>query len=78
MLTGYWGLWTTGGTPTPILRKIADETRRTIAMPEVSQQIIAMGFLPIGSGPEEFSALLDAEFKRWKSVADAAKITLKD
>lgn len=78
MLTGYWGMWTTGGTPAPIVRKIVDETRRTIAMPDVAQQIISMGFLPIGSGPEEFSSFLDAEFKRWKSVADAAKITLKD
>ena len=78
MLTGYWGLWTTAGTPAAIVRKIAEETRRAIAVPEVAQQMIAMGFIPVGSGPEEFSTYLDAEFKRWKTVADNAKITLKD
>jgi len=78
MLTGYWGLWTMAGTPTATVRKIADETRRVIAIPEVSQQIIGMGFLPIGSGPEEFAAFLELEFKRWKAAADATNISLKD
>lgn len=78
MLTGYWGLWTTAGTPAATVRKIADETRRVIAIPEVAQQIVGMGFIPIGSGSEEFSTFLDAEFKRWKSAADATNISLKD
>ncbi len=35
-----------------------------------------MGLIPVGSLPEEFKAQIDKDATHWKSVAEAAKISM--
>lgn len=74
MLTGYFGLWTTGGTPVSVIRQLSEEVMRIVRIPAVAQSITQMGAVPVGAGSDAFSALLQSELRRWKDAAAATGI----
>jgi tripartite-type tricarboxylate transporter receptor subunit TctC len=80
-LPGYEGiLWigimAPGGTPRPIVEKIAAATQRAVRSPELAQRLQREGVDPVGNTPEEFAALIAREIPQWRDVAQAAKIAL--
>ena len=72
-LPGYnsisWiGLLAPGGTPQPIVDKIAADVKAVLAEPATRQQFIAQGALPVGSTPAEFKALIDTDRARYGKI----------
>ena len=63
------------GTPDAIVSRLNAETMKIIAAPEFRQRLSGEGLDPLGSSPEEFSAYLKREVKKWGSVIRAAKIS---
>ena len=45
-----------------------------LGAPEVRERYAALGLLPVGSTPDEFSAQLKAEIERWGPVVKKAGI----
>jgi tripartite-type tricarboxylate transporter receptor subunit TctC len=43
-------------------------------MPEMRERLIALGFEPVGSTPEEFAQRIDWEIAKWAGVIRAAGI----
>ncbi len=66
------GLLAPGGTPREVIERLQRETVRVIAMPEIHEQLAALGFEPIGSSPEEFAQRIRAEAEKWAKVIRAA------
>ncbi len=80
-LPGYEGiLWigiiAPGGTPRPIVEKLAAATQRAVRSPELAQRLQRDGVDPVGNTPEQFAALIAREIAQWREVAQAAKIAL--
>ena len=62
------------GTPREIIMLLNRESARIIALPDVKERLTALGMEPVGSTPEECSALIRTEIERWAKVIREAGI----
>lgn len=67
-VVGWVGLFAPAGTPPAIVRKIHDEIRAILPLPEVRAKLAIMGPIPPNSTPEAFTALVHSEVKKWAKV----------
>jgi tripartite-type tricarboxylate transporter receptor subunit TctC len=72
------GLFAPAHTPEPIIKRLYDATKVTLADPEVRQKLIAGGNNIVGSNTEQFRAFLVAETKKWGDVIRAGNIKLDE
>jgi len=68
----WTGLVAPSGTPAAILARMSTEVNKIVALPEAQQRIRDLGFTPIGSTPEQFSAYIRAEHAKF---GEAVKIS---
>ena len=47
-----------------------------MALPEVKQNLLGQGLIPVTSTPEALAALIKSDLSRWAKVIDEAKITV--
>ena len=64
----WTGIMTTGGTPQPIIERIAAELRDVVAQPETVAAFQKLGMSVHYLGPREFADYYDREIKRWASA----------
>lgn len=74
---GYEALgWTSivapKGTPEPIVRKLNEQLRKIMAMPEVNDRLSQLGFEPTSGTPKELHTLIQNEFAKWGQVVSEA------
>src|SRR5574343_1511849 len=55
-VTGWVGMSAPAKTPPEVVARLGAELQAVIAMPEVRERIQQMGFIPVGSSPEQFNA----------------------
>ena len=72
-LPGYefvaWhGIVAPRGTPQAIVALLNDRVRKTLAAPDVARRFAEMGLEIVANSPEEFSAHLKSEMKKWGRV----------
>ena len=72
------GVFTTAGTPRPVIDRLNKEINRIIHLPDVVAVLDKQGVSPTGSTPEEFQALIAREIAQWREVAREANIKLND
>jgi len=70
----WYGLWAPARTPRGVVTTINVAFDRALSAPDVNERFTAPGIEPIGGSPERFAAKLQAETKRWASVAREAGI----
>jgi tripartite-type tricarboxylate transporter receptor subunit TctC len=70
----WLGLLTTAGTPKEIVHRLNAEVNRVLQIPDVVAKLALQGTTAAGSSPEEFKALIAAEIRGWKDVAQQAGI----
>ena len=64
----WFGLLAPAGTPRPVVDWLNGETRKAFAAADVRERFLAQGMsLPLGT-PEEFSAFIAAESRRWGDI----------
>src|SRR5215475_7088108 len=68
------GVFTTAGTPRPIVDRLNAELNRIIRLPDVVAALEKQGVTPAGSTPEEFKDLVSAEITQWSEVVREANI----
>jgi len=68
------GLFTTAGTPKPVVDRLNAELNRIIRLPEVVAALEKQGVTPTGSTPEEFQQLISTEIAQWIEVVREANI----
>jgi tripartite-type tricarboxylate transporter receptor subunit TctC len=74
--TVWVGVAATGGTPQSIVTKLHDEFVRALAAPDLKEKLAALGADPVGSTPEQFTALIRQDIARWASVVKASGVHL--
>jgi tripartite-type tricarboxylate transporter receptor subunit TctC len=73
--TSLWfGLLAPTGTPQAAIDKVASVADKVMHMPTAVDTLTKQGFDPIGNSPDQFSAYLKSEIKRWSDVARAAGV----
>jgi len=69
---GSWVvLFAPRGTEVAILKRLAAETSRAVATPEVQAQLRQVGALPAGGTPEDAQRFHRGEFERWGEIVRA-------
>ena len=80
-VTGYdagawFGLLAPAGTPASIVERLAAETARVLAMPDVHKRLTDIGLTPVGDTPAAFAATIRADHERWGAAIRKANIKL--
>ena len=73
----WYGMMAPGGTPRPIVTKLAGEIARLLKAPVVLERFGVAGLEPISNTPDEFTALLKSEIPEWSKIAKAANIRVE-
>ena len=67
-VTGWVGMSAPASTPPEVVARLGRELQAVIAMPEVRERIQQMGFIPVGSSPEQFNAQFKKDAPVWERV----------
>jgi len=68
------GVLVPAGTPKQIVNLLHHEITEAIALPEIKERLISIGFDPVASTPGEFAARIEAELELWGNVIRASGI----
>jgi tripartite-type tricarboxylate transporter receptor subunit TctC len=70
-----WAGWMLpAGTPMAIVERLNAETLKALQVPEVRARLEEMGGEAKGSTPQEMTAMVAAELRKWTQVVADAKI----
>ncbi|HEY5900224.1 MAG TPA: tripartite tricarboxylate transporter substrate binding protein [Burkholderiales bacterium] len=72
----WHGLFAPAGTPQAIIDKVAADTQKALAMPDVRKKLMDLGLEPIGNSPAEFNAIVRNDHAKWGKVIRDANIKL--
>jgi tripartite-type tricarboxylate transporter receptor subunit TctC len=74
----FWsGLFAPAGTPPTIVRKLQDEVRRIVRLPDIQERMQKLAVEPAGNTSEDFSRAIAADIERWTAVARAGNIKIE-
>jgi tripartite-type tricarboxylate transporter receptor subunit TctC len=68
------GFLAPAGTPKEIIDLLHREIVKIIALPDVQERFVALGFNPVANTPTEFAALIKLEVAKWGKIVREAKI----
>ena len=77
LVSVYFGLATTGGTPAAIVERIAKEASASVAEPDIAGKLDANGLLPTGSAPAAFAASVADDVRRFGALIKELGITVE-
>ena len=70
----WYGLLAPAGTPRAVVDAVATQTGAAMRSPDISKQMLAQGFEPVGNTSAEFAKFIAAEIPRWEKVVKSAGI----
>lgn len=73
----WFGVIAPANTPDDVIRKLNKEIVEIIGDDKIRNRLVEMGLNPVGSTPQEFQALLDAEKVKWADVIKKANIKVQ-
>lgn len=68
LLTTWVGVFAPAKTSPQVVARISSDVSQILNLPDIRAKLAAQFFDPLGGTPEEFSALLEKEVSRWKSI----------
>jgi tripartite-type tricarboxylate transporter receptor subunit TctC len=72
--TIWYGLLAPAGTPALVIDKLYAESEKFLTLPATREKLASVGVIVSPMRPEEFSAFIRSEIKRWTAEAKAAGI----
>ena len=67
-LTNWQGLLAPAGTPKEIIAMLSNETARALKLPDVAQKLAGFDLETVGSTPEQFAKVINAETAKWGPI----------
>jgi tripartite-type tricarboxylate transporter receptor subunit TctC len=74
---GWFGVVGPAGLPAPIVQRLNQEIAAALKSPEIEKILVDAGNEPFSASPQEFSAMIREETKKWADVIKAGKITIQ-
>ena len=75
-LQPWQGILAPARTPKPIIDRLAAEISRIVVLPDITERIIGWGSQPLVSTPEQFAALMAADFTKFAEIIKTANIRI--
>jgi tripartite-type tricarboxylate transporter receptor subunit TctC len=72
----WYPLMAPAATPREIIARLNTETLKALADPGVRERLMAQGLIPSGNSPEQLSAFIRDDTKRWEPVIKATGVKL--
>jgi tripartite-type tricarboxylate transporter receptor subunit TctC len=69
---GWYGFFTTAGTPRPVLEKLNAQIVRALSSPDLNAKIEAMGLVPSPQSLDEAARFVAAEAQKWSRAVKAS------
>ena len=66
--TVWIGLLAPAATPQEVLDKLAGQTQKAMADPEVRNRLVGQGFEVVGNTPEQFARFIRSESEKWGAI----------
>jgi len=73
-IPGWHGIFATGGTPKPVLDRLAADIRAVLQLPAVANRFRELGVEPSGVSGDEFNAIVRRDYARWGEIIRANKL----
>jgi tripartite-type tricarboxylate transporter receptor subunit TctC len=73
-IPGWHGIFATGGTPKPVLDKLAADIRWALALPAVANRFRELGVEPSGVSGDEFNAIVRRDYAAWGEIIRKNKL----
>jgi tripartite-type tricarboxylate transporter receptor subunit TctC len=70
--SSWFGLLAPAGTSPEIVKRIQQEVAKALATPAMKEKLLAQGAIPGGDTPQQFTAFINAEHKKWAQVVKAS------
>ena len=67
-IPGWHGVFTTGGTPRPVLDKLAADIRSVLRIPAVANRFRELGVEPSGVSGDAFNDVARRDYERWGEI----------
>jgi tripartite-type tricarboxylate transporter receptor subunit TctC len=72
----WYGVFTTGGTPQPVVDRLAREVAAVVALPAVKESFTKMGMEASALGPVDFTQLVATDSQKWDKVVKTIGLKL--
>jgi tripartite-type tricarboxylate transporter receptor subunit TctC len=72
--TSWYALFAPKGTRSDIIAKVNADLERILALPDVKEKGVTLGYRYIGGPPEKLAAFLNGEIAKWAEVAKSAAL----
>ena len=76
-IVGWNGLFVPAGTPRPAIARIHADTAKALTLPEVKERLASMGAEGVGNTPEQFTAFVRNEIRKWAKVVKEAGLKVE-
>jgi len=73
-IPGWHGIFAAGGTPKPVLDKLAADIRAVLQLPAVANRFRELGVEPSGVSGDEFNAIVRRDYASWGEIIRANKL----
>lgn len=73
-MDSWVGVLAPAGTPAPVIEKLNGALNRALAAPQVREKLAAQGLDVVGGTPQQFAAVIRADFEKFSRVVKAAGI----
>jgi tripartite-type tricarboxylate transporter receptor subunit TctC len=70
----WWALLAPAGLPGDVKAKIYRDASDAMKSPTVKERFQTLGAVPVGSTPEEITALIRADYEKWGPIIKAAGV----
>lgn len=74
--TLWYALLAPAGTSQAIVKKLHDETVKVLVVPQMREQLQALGATPVGNSPQELQKFIGSEIAMWTRLVKQANIRL--
>jgi tripartite-type tricarboxylate transporter receptor subunit TctC len=71
-VSAWFGVFTTAGTPRPVVNQLNVEIVRILNLPDVREKLMGIGMEPVTNSPDEFAAFVRSEIAKWAQVVKAS------
>jgi tripartite-type tricarboxylate transporter receptor subunit TctC len=72
--TSWYALFAPKGTPKEIIGKVNADVERILALPDVKEKAVTLGYRYVGGSPEKLEAFLKHEIAKWAQLAQSASL----
>ena len=72
--SSWYALFAPKGTPKEIIAKVNADVERILAMPDVKEKSVTLGYRYVGGSPEKLDAFLKSEIAKWAEVAKSGSL----